>query len=193
MNHLEKPGDTIYIQDRKKLFKLAGYTCNSEQSSFTSKTQFDDTIVICFKTRKFNAADHKVDLNDTVFKYIHNEKRIDYFKGKNLIDGEYAYGIDGNEPRVEFHFIEIIWGKHWLEIPEKAYKNLFDAHLCKNYIPVEAYITNNGKLLFVYFHGSDGAGAYTAKLVFNRKRYVTRVINTSEMSIGYDFLDCTAK
>lgn len=192
MNNFEKPGDTIYIQDRKQLYKLGGFTCDSTTASFTYPTQKGDTVVIAFKTQKFDAKKHTFPLDDTVFKYIHNEKRIDYIQARNEIDGEYAYGTDFNIPQIEFQFIEIVWGKRWLEIPAQASKNLFEPHLCKPYIPIEAYVTNDGKLLYIYVHGSDGAGSYTAKLIFNRKGYVTRIINTNEMSTGYDFLDQTA-
>lgn len=193
MTKLEKPSDSVYIQDRKQLYKLTGDTCFGERISFTSNTLTKESIFIVLQTSKFNAAYHKMDLNDTVFKYVHNEKRIDHIKAKNLIDGKLAFGIDGDVPKTEIRFIDIIWGKYWLDIPEKAYKNLFEPHFCTDSISlVEAYITRNEKLLYIYLGGWDGAGSYTAKLVFNRKRYVTRLINTNEMSTGYDFLDRTA-
>lgn len=190
-NIFEKLSDSIYIQDRKQLYKLAGFTCDTNTASFTYPSSKGDTIVIAFKTQRFDAQKHSIALNDTVFKYIHNEKRIDYLISENKIDGEYIYGTDGSIPSIEFQSIEVKWGKQWLEIPAKAYKNLFEPHLCKPYIPIEAYTTKDGKLLYIYFTGSDGAGGYMAKLIFSKKKYVTRIINTNEMSTGYDFLDQT--
>jgi hypothetical protein len=59
-------------------------------------------------------------------------------------------------------------------------------------MPVEAYIFEN-RNLFIYIHGSDAAGGFSVKFVFDKKRYQTRIIGTNEMTDGFDFLDGTAK
>lgn len=39
---------------------------------------------------------------------------------------------------------------------------------------------------------SDGAGSYSVKFIFDRTKYLTRIVTTNEMVNGYDFLDGTA-
>ena len=90
---------------------------------------------------------------------------------------------------MEISHLKIKWNKNWLSIPDSAYHNLYEAHLCLGHLPIEAYITKGNKLLFIYLYGSDGAGGYAVKFVFNRKKYLTRIVTTNELIDGYDFLD----
>jgi hypothetical protein len=195
MNQLGKPGDTIYIEDRKKLVQVKGlWQCKDSIVGFDDTLPSGDKIIIRIENMKFQQANHKIHLYDTVFKYVNGVKKIDRLIARDLIDGKLAYGVVAEEPRREIRYMEIIWNGHWLNIPESATHNLYDVHLChSDGSSVQAYISQNGKLLYVYLTGSDGAGGYAAKLIFNRKRYLTRIINTNEMLDGYDALDETVK
>lgn len=190
---MQTPKDTIYIQDRKQLEKIGGLKCTDTTVTFNSTTKAGDKISISIRNKKFIASAHTLDLADTVFKVIHNEKRVDYLISKDLIDGRRAFGIDGTYPKVELSEIKIKWNGTSLTIPDSAFHNLYEAHLCLDYLPVEAYVTKNNKLLYIYIAASDGAGSYSVKLVFNRQKYLTRIVNRNEMTDGYDFLDATAK
>ncbi len=190
---MQTPKDTIYIQDRKKLEKIGGLKCTDTIVTFNSTTKSGDKISISIRNKKFIASNHTLNLADTVYKFIHNEKRIDYLIAKDLIDGRRAFGIDGTYPKVELSEIKIKWNDTWLTIPDSAFHNLYETHLCFDYLPVEAYVTKNNKLLYIYISASDGVGSYSVKLVFNRQKYLTRIVNINEMTDGYDFLDATAK
>ena len=132
-------------------------------------------------------------LSDTVYKFIHNEKRIDYIIVRDSIDNKPAYGIDGNQPLTEIKQFKIKWNEKSLSIPDSVFSNLLEIHLCLDYLPIEAYITKNNKFLYLYAHASDGAGAYSVKFIFDSKGFVTRIVNTNECTDGYDFLDALPK
>ena len=193
LSYMQTSKDTIYIHDRKKLEKIVGLKCIDTAVTFNSTTKTGDRIYILLRNKKFIKSKHTLDLVDTVYKFNHNEKIIDGLIAKDLIDGKQAFGIDGTYPKMEMSLIKIKWNSIWLTIPTSAFHNLYETHLCLDHLPVEAYITKNNKLLFLYIYASDGAGGYAVKLVFNRQKYLTRIVNRNEMTDGYDFLDATAK
>lgn len=188
---MQSPKDTVYIEDRKKLEKIGGLKCTAATAIFKSKTKTGDSIYISIRNKKFIASNHSLYLADTIFKFIHNEKRIDHLIAKDLIDGKRAFGIDANYPNVELSEIKIKWNHTWLKIPDSAFHNLYETHLCLDYLPVEAYLNRAKTLLYIYISASDGAGSYSVKLVFDRHKYLTRIVNRNEMTDGYDFLDAT--
>ena len=192
IDYMQTPRDTIYIQDRMQLEKIGGLECTDTTVTFNYTTKTDDQIFISIHNKKFIATNHTLDLADTVYTFIHNKKRIDDLIVKNLIDGREAFGIDGTYPRVELDNIRIKWNNTWLTIPDSAFHNLYETHLCLDYFPVEAYLTKDNKLLYIYIAASDGIGSYSVKLVFNRQKYLTRIVTRNEMTHGYDFLDATA-
>lgn len=186
---MQSPKDTIYIQDRKKLEKIDGLTCNDTNVTFNYKSKAGENIYISISNTKYLAANHTLLLLDTVYKFIHNQKKIDHLISKNIIDGKPAYGIDGGPPTFEISELKINWNYSWLIIPDSSFHNLYQTHLGT----VEAYITKNNQLLYLYISASDSAGSYSVKIVFNRKKYLTRIVNRNEMTNGYDFLDAITK
>jgi hypothetical protein len=193
IGYMQTPKDTIYIQDRKKLKKIRGLKCTDTTATFKGFTNIGDKISISIHNKKFIHSNHTLDLSDTVFKFMHNEKRVDYLITKDLIDGRVAFGIDGNYPNIELSDIKIQWNNIRLTIPDSAFHNLYETHLCLEHLPVEAYVTKDKKLLYIYISASDGIASYCVKFVFSRQKYLTRIVNINEMTDGYDFLDGTAK
>jgi hypothetical protein len=192
ISYMQSPKDTIYIEDRKKLERIGVLKCNDSLVTFNDTTKSGRRIFISISNTKFIADKHSLHLSDTVFKFIHNEKRIDYLITRNLIDGRPSYGTDGGYPNFEMNALKIKWNRNWLSIPDSAFQNLLETHLCLSYLPVEAYITKNNKLLYIYIAASDGAGSYAVKFVFDRNKYLTRIVNRNECSDGFDFLDANA-
>jgi hypothetical protein len=183
IENLEFPRDTIYIQDRKKLEKLDGLgtSHNNAVIHYTSKAGGNVSILIA--SSPFNNFKHKVNY-DTVFNSDDKEK---YYCQIQNINGRKAYGIDGDIPKNEIEEFKIEWNNHWLKIPKRAYSDLFEPHP-----DIEAYLSKNNTLLFIYLYGSDGAGSYAVKFIFNKSGYLTRLITTNECVNGFDFLDATA-
>lgn len=193
ISYMEKPADTIYIQDRKQLEKIHGLQCNDTSATFDFRTKSGESIYLSIHSKPFDASSHTTDLTDTTYVIVNNEKRIDHIIVKGIIDGKQAYGVDGGYPKSELNDIKIKWNGSWLVIPDSAFHNLYEVHLCNKDAPVEAYLANHKSLLYIYISASDGAGSYSVKFIFNRQKYITRIINRNEITDGYDFLDATAK
>jgi len=185
-NSLSNTTDSIYILDRQKLEKVGGMTCNNNVVTFSYITQRKERIEITIEKRDFEPSKHKIYLFDTI------STVANAYEVKNLIDNRYSYGIDGDMPKTEFKKISIKWSGLDISIPDSAFSNLYEPHLCSDHFAVEAYISEN-KNLFLYVCASDGAGGYSVKFVFDKEKYLTRIITTNEMTNGYDFLDGTAK
>ena len=166
---LESPRDTIYVENRKKLEKLTGLRVYADSMEIHCATRSKQNITIILASGSFVAANHKIDLP------------------ANLIDNKKCYGIDQKKPKKDIQHLKIKWNNRWLNIPPSAYANLYEP-----YMSLEAYLSKNKKLLYIYMDGSDGAGSYSVKFVFNRQGYVTRLITTNECTDDFDFLDGTA-
>jgi hypothetical protein len=183
---LVNPADSIYIMGRKELVRLGGLTCNENFVAFKYGAKNGDKIDIKIEKQDFEPSLHNVYLLDTV-NVIDNGVEV-----KNLIDNRYSYGIDGTMPRTEIKRMSIKWNEINLTVPDSAFTNLYEPHLCLDYLPVEAYIFKN-RYLYIYISGSDAAGSYSVKFVFDKRKYLTRIVGTNEMTDGFDFLDGTAK
>ncbi|MBL4752870.1 MAG: hypothetical protein JKY52_04605 [Flavobacteriales bacterium] len=187
------PSDSIYIADRNQLEKVTGYDCTDNMLTFIFTSKTKDKIEIAIEKGVFSRSQHILELADTVYKHIHGQKRVDYLKVKNIIDGRYSYGIDATIPKSEIKSMSVIWNRKSLAIPDTAFSTFYESHLCGKLILVEAYLSKDNKNLFIYISGSDGAGSYSVKFVFDKVTYITRIVGTNEMTDGFDFLDGTAK
>jgi hypothetical protein len=190
---LNNPSDSIYIEDRKQLEKIKGRDCSEDILTFDYTSKKGHKIEIQIVKGPFDPSKHKIYLADTVYKFIHGQKRVDYLLVKNLIDGRYSYGIDGTVPRTEIKSLTIKWNEQNLIIPDTAISHLYEPHVCLDYLQVEPYLTQDNKNLYIYLYGSDGAGGYSVKFIFDNQKYLTRIVGTNEMTDGFDFLDGTAK
>jgi hypothetical protein len=189
---LVNPADSIYIMDRKKLERVAGMTCNGKVVMIKSTIQNGNKIEIKIENGDFEPTKHQIYLNDTIPEIVNGRKLYNVLEVKNLIDNRYSYGIDGTMPETEIKSMSIKWNEINLSIPDSAFSNLYEPHLCLYYLPIEAYIFKN-RNLYIYISGSDAAGSYSVKFVFDRRKYLTRIVGTNEMTNGFDFLDGTAK
>src|ERR1041385_8915921 len=131
ISYMESPHDTIYIQDRKKLEKIGGLKCNDSSATFKSKSLAGDSITIFITSTSFIPRKH-------------------IFVTPDSIDGKRAFGDNTLYPEKEIKTLQIKWGNNQLIIPDSAFHNLYEMHLCLSYRPVEAYITKNNKLLYLY-------------------------------------------
>ncbi len=188
-DNLLNANDTVFICNRNALEKCTGLHATKATAHLKYTTKANDKISIILQTKKFDVSKHKLNLLDTVYKVVRNKKVVDFVKNKNLIDGKFAYGIDGNNPQTEIKEFIIEWNNLPLIIPKYSFSNFYDIHPKS----LEAYITNDQKLLYLYLSSSDGNGFYAVKYVFSKKGYVTRLISTNECTDGYDFIDALSK
>ena len=186
---LEKQSDTIFIEDRNTLREFQFVECNDNYIKFSDKLSSGETLEIELKRKPFISTEHELDLTEAVYKELRGKKVVDYMTVKNLIDNQYSYGIDGNVPNFKIENLTVKINGQQIEIPESVYSNLFEPHFCKSYLPMKAYESSNGKYIYLYMDGSDGAGGYSVKWIFDKNKYISRIVATVEFMNGYDFID----
>ena len=167
---LNELSDTIYIIDRTTLEKIGERECSESEVKFIYTTNEDDKIEIKLKKGKFALEQHDFTISDTVYRSIDGQEKVVGFIAKNIIDGKRSYGIDGIIPKEEIEVISITWNDKNIRIPYSVYSNFYEPNFCEEYLPIEVYLTNDKKI-FLYMSGSDGAGAYSVKFIFNSSRY----------------------
>lgn len=151
-----------YISDTLLIYKFI---------SLTNKYE------IKLKTCSFNAMKHTF-IADTSWQDANK-----YFVFSNdTIDGKKIYGVDGTIPKREIDIFEVKINDKSITIPLEYYNDLYELKL--NFS--EAYESKDGKYLYLYLKGSDGAASYTVKFVFDSKRFVTRILTPL---CGFDFID----
>ena len=98
---------------------------------------------------------HFIDLEDSIY--------------VKFIDGQIAWGIDGNMPRTEIKNIELeLDGKH-IPVHFSLFSNLYE---CDN----SFRIYNRDKTYFIEQWNSDGAGGYLVVWVINETGIIQRVL-----------------
>jgi hypothetical protein len=192
LNSLTSPTDTIFISDRHKLEKIADINCSDKIFKSNTFLKNGDNIEINIEKGDFDPTKHQIHLSDTVPEIVKGRKLYNMLIEKNLIDNRYSYGIAGTMPRTEIKNMSIKWNEINLSISDSAFSNFYEPHLCLDYLPIEVYTSKN-EYLYIYISGSDAAGGYSVKFVFSKKKYLTRIVSTNEMTNGYDFIDGTAK
>lgn len=169
ISEMESPKDTIYVEDRRQLIKVSKPHGRGRSVAFSNS---ELGIMIYLRNSPFNSKKHNLDLEH------------------GMIDGYKAHGILGNRPTTQLTDIKILWDTTVLTIPLRAFTGLYNLWLSNpNADPPEAYVTRDGSLLYIYIAGADGAGSYSVKFVFNRKRYVTRIIGSIECMDQFDYID----
>jgi hypothetical protein len=149
-----KPEPTYFVVFKSQLIN---------DSAVESKT--DNGYEIEFASTEFKADKHKVLKNSQG--YICK------------IDGKAFYGTDENLPTEEFKSIKVKFNKKEIGIPSSEYKDLFNPFL-KYGGHTEHLILLKDKrsdYLLILFYGSDGAGGYAVMWIFNKGKYVGRIVD----------------
>jgi len=186
---LNEPADSIFIQDRGALEELFGNNCKNNEVRFYSTSKASELFQISIKTKKFVPSLHTMHLADTVYEMNHGKKKVESIIHRNIIDSMYAYGIQGEVPKEEISTFIILRGNSKIQIPKSAYSDLYNILVCENNRWTEVYLTKDDQYLYVYMHGGDGKNAYAVKFVFDREKYLTRIVNTHPCLKDFDFLD----
>lgn len=197
INHLQSVKDTVYIQDRKKLRRVRHRHCTSNGVRFADSSL---SLFIEISQKPFDSLHHKFQrikdtskdtLSDTT---VYRDSSESWYV---LVDDAWTYGADfeyaSQEEIKEITKFKIIWNGVTLTIPRQAYHDLYNAWLCDSHAqPVEAYITKDSKLLYIYVSGSDASESYAVKFVFDRKGYVSRILSREwDCKDPFDFFDAT--
>ncbi len=168
LNYLKKKGvKEKYITNRKLLQKidLQEYK-DSSFIQFYKKVSPKLEIEVNIKFKKFKISNHKISSRGKITQYI---------------DGEIPHGAyyKGVIPKLEIDCIELVINNKNVKIPSSSYANYYDISLdnmVNGYKSIEAYSSNDGEYLFIYFYGGNAAGVYFSKLIFNKESYITEII-----------------
>lgn len=178
---ITNPNDKYFISNRRKLRKLKTISCDSTGIFIKDKLSDGKRCEVKMEVQPFDSLKHEI-----VKRWIDKENY-----SISSIDGEYPYGGEYAFPDFEITKLSIKINGLEVYVPYSAYQNLFDVNVC-NFDsferPVEVYESLNGKYIYVYIYGGVNASTYYAKLVFNRERYITRIIaDYYALSIHHSF------
>ena len=164
INEIIKPEEIIYISNRRLLQSFEIDTCSKWNVEMIDTINDTTRIEISIKTKEFNP-----DANN-----IEKYKEEEY---KENINNLRAYGATYQLPEIEFSSIQILVNDLSLDIPDSAFKNLYEPSLCESYgfvRQVQAYTSLDGKYIYIYIYGGHAAGTYFTKLIFDHKRFITK-------------------
>ncbi|MEO0468873.1 MAG: hypothetical protein AAF206_04570 [Bacteroidota bacterium] len=174
---LDGPQDLVFVSNRNLLDGLCVSHCSQQLVEIHDTLAKGKLVDIKLQTEEFDSAAHQ----------------YSYFSGPDslieTIDGLAAYGSVDAIPRRQISGLSIKWGKRQLEIPQDAFENLYNPNLCQSEIfhqAVMAYPSIDGKYLYVYIYGGQGAGTYFAKLIFDKKRYLKKIVSEYSDLIRYN-------
>jgi hypothetical protein len=163
---LAKPSDKYFISNRNILPKVKHISCDSIKTEFKDTLKTGEICHIKISTRKFQPEKNKI------------VKHTEYDQVKS-INGTFPYGGQYTLPEREIEKFEFFLNGRPLTIPKSIYSDLFNPNLCENfgyYRQIEAYTSLDGKIIYVYIFGGNAAGTYFTKLIFDKEKYLTRII-----------------
>jgi len=176
LNNIIKQNEIIYISDRTLLKSLPVNTCFDNYIEMIGIINKNKKITIELKTQEFDSTKNKIE------KY--NQEWLNNYTEK--INGLYPYGGTYSNPKFEFSKFQITIDGKTLSIPDSVFKNLYDPNFCefggfvKN---IQAFTSLNEEYIYLYIYGSNAAGSYFSKLIFDHKKYVTKwVVNYGPLS-----------
>ena len=163
---LQSRSDSIYIQDRTKLYKIDDPFCGDSGVVFMDSSNIGGKISVLLLSKKCGLAQTKL-----------------------VVDSSNDAGSDR-----EIKTIGINWNDNIITIPPSVYSGLLNPSLCKKkkkgmFSMVEPYITPDGKYLYLYLSGNTSKGNYAIKFIFDRTHYITKMVDEHHSSNQYDFLD----
>jgi len=167
INEIIKSEEIIYISNRRLLQLFEVDTCSMWSVEMRDTINDTTRIEISIKTQKFNPDANNIE------KYKKEEYK-DYIENINNLR---AYGATYKLPEIEFSNIQILVNNFPLDIPDSAFKNLYEPNLCDSYgfvRQVQAYTSLDGKYIYIYIYGGHAADTYFTKLIFDHKRFITK-------------------
>ncbi len=177
---LEAPEDEMFISNRELLPALCVSYCSSSEIVIHDTLDKKRKLDISIRLSPFDSAAHS-------YLYYEGQERL-----IKAIDGMQVYGAVDYLPRVQIDSISITWGKRELKIPREAYEDLYDPTTCFSnpifHQPLSAFLSRDGEYLYVYIYGGRSTGIYFAKLIFDRKRYIKKIVAEYEDLLPYGAL-----
>ena len=146
--------DKEKVPSRKKITFVP--LVSKTQASVTLRK---DSLSIVIESKSFDKKKHK-------FGYDKHYK--DFLQ---TVDGRPIYGTDGTMP-TQAITLTIKNGISRIPLPRPAYNDLFQPNL----ETAKAFLSIDGRRLYVYMMNSDGAGSYEIVWIFKDGKYLRRVV-----------------
>lgn len=179
-NLLDKPSYKCFISNRNLLKKLKLLSCDSHKIIIRDTLKNGEICNITLTTGTFEPKNHKIVANE-------DSSTI------KEIDDQYPYGGVYGIPKIEIKNLNLEINGLRLNIPHSTYGNFYYPNLCENYgfiRQVEAFESLNGKYIYLYLYGGNAAGTYFAKLIFDKTKYITKIVSDYyPLSIHSSFID----
>jgi len=165
-NKLQNKEDVRFISKRESTSLINMLECDTHQIVFFDTLKSGETCKIIVKTGRFNVANHVVNRS-------HNNSF------NNSIDNQVPFGGGYEVPTCELKEISIFINEKEVLIPVNSYSNLYQPNTCYEkgfYRKIEAYTSSDSEFIYLYIYGGVAADTYFAKLIFNKEKYITRII-----------------
>jgi hypothetical protein len=174
-----RPGEMIFVEPPDPMRRVEPVASSREMIHMAGALQSGNSYDIRIARRPFIRARHRLGYEKTQG----NEMAF-----LTTIDGRKFYGSDGEIPQTEFSVIVLRTNGRALSIPRSAYADLYNPNFVEDTSSyIEAYESGNGDYLYILMNGSDAAGSYKVRLVFDHHRYVTRLLTTDETLTAAQF------
>lgn len=143
--------------------RVGTFTFTQKRSGHTAK--------VVFKARPFERSRHIVTRK----------------QGCPIIDGRQPLGTDCNIPRVEIESINFFFDGKRVAVPQKLYSDCYEPTFDARNLAIK--IGDDLQSVFVFMHGSDGAGVYDVAWVLRKNGQHARVSNAGG-DCGFFNFDC---
>lgn len=173
---LAEPQDIMFVSNRDLLKSLCVSFCSKQQVEIHDTLDGGRVAKVEVFTRSFDSLAHD-------FMYYEGDDSL-----IKAIDGMRVYGAVDQKPTTLVDSMSIQIGKRKLKIPKEAYEDLYDPNLCNAgffHRPVGAFPSLSEDYLYVYIYGGKSSGIYFAKLIFDKKRYIKKIVAEYEDLIQY--------
>lgn len=173
---LEEPQDVMFVSNRDLLQSLCVSFCSKQSVEIHDTLKGGRIASIEVFTTAFDSTAHD-------FMYFTGDDSL-----IKAIDGRRVFGAVDRKPLSQVDSMHIKVGKRSLKIPREAYEDLYDPNLCNAGFfqqPVGAYPSLSEDYLYVYIYGGRSSGIYFAKLIFDKKRYIKKIVAEYEDLIQY--------
>ncbi|MEO0896412.1 MAG: hypothetical protein AAFY71_08450 [Bacteroidota bacterium] len=175
-NILEEPHDVMFVSNRLLLPTLCLSECSETGLIIHDTLGKRKELYIEIFTRKFDPQRH-----DIVYEQEENGLIQE-------IDGLIPYGAVESLPATVIDSISMRLGRRNIPVPKEAYQDLYNPNLCDGgYFkqPLSAFTSMNGDYIYLYLYGGESSGTYFAKLIFDKKRYIKKIVAEYQDLIRY--------
>lgn len=174
---LEAPQDVMFISNRQLLNSLCLSNCTEKSVAI------HDTL----------GKKKEVDIKVYTSKVEPESQVLTYYEGPDslikAINGRRVYGAVDRMPQTRIDSISMRIGRREINIPHEAYADLFDPNLCDGgYFkrPLAVYTSMDGEYLYMYIYGGKSSGTYLAKLIFDKRQYIKKIVAEYEDLLQFD-------